>query len=78
MPGPPRRLMMRPESGHIAAAVRPYRPNSVLTCGKCGALGGTRTPNLLIRRQRRERRRPGHTPSDLARRCSLVRIVDLY
>jgi hypothetical protein len=24
---------------------------NVLTCGECGALGGTRTPNLLIRSQ---------------------------
>jgi hypothetical protein len=29
---------------------RSGRGASVMSCGKCGAFGGTRTPNLLIRR----------------------------
>ena len=38
-----------------------------------GALGGTRTPNLLIRRLCRGRLLPAHSCADLPRFCSLVR-----
>jgi hypothetical protein len=38
-----------------------------------GALGGTRTPNLLIRRLCHTRSRPAHFTVDLPKRYSLVR-----
>ena len=51
------RLDTRPRMAD-AARIRPDEPDedrpgggSVLTCGNSGALGGTRTPNLLIRSQ---------------------------
>jgi hypothetical protein len=38
-----------------------------------GALGGTRTPNLLIRSDLRSQRLPGRSPIDLPECCSPVR-----
>src|ERR1022692_2940553 len=43
------------------------------SCGDCGALGGTRTPNLLIRRELRAHPPPGHTSVDLQECCSGMR-----
>jgi hypothetical protein len=40
-----------------------------------GALGGTRTPNLLIRRQCRACHRPGHSTADLSGQFSSACVV---
>jgi hypothetical protein len=48
-----------------------------LTCRYGGALGGTRTPNLLIRRLCRPRSRPGYIPRGLVGRHSLMRVISL-
>jgi hypothetical protein len=48
------------------------------TCGKCGALGGTRTPNLLIRSYRRVTpyvRNQRHVPCSRPNRANLVRTL---
>jgi hypothetical protein len=49
--------------------------NKTLTCGFGGALGGTRTPNLLIRRYLHSCPRPAHMPltcRNAAQRCVVV------
>jgi hypothetical protein len=44
-----------------------------LDLGICGALGGTRTPNLLIRRLCHAPPLPAYSPADLPKRYSLMR-----
>jgi hypothetical protein len=46
LPKTPPRTLVRPKSGQTTRT----RMTSASTWGECGALGGTRTPNLLIRR----------------------------
>jgi hypothetical protein len=48
------------------------------TWGDCGALEGTRTPNLLIRRLCRVRPLHAHFDADLPKQCSLMRSSRQY
>jgi CheY-like chemotaxis protein len=51
----------------------PTPRGKALTCGFAGALGGTRTPSLLIRREIQPHPLPADTRDELARCCSAMR-----
>jgi len=58
---------------HLVRSNRCGRTRSTSTLKSVGALGGTRTPNLLIRRELRANPLPGHTAVDLLKCCSALR-----
>ena len=59
--------------GQMTASTIGYDVTTIVTCGFNGALGGTRTPNLLIRRLCHAYPLPAHFAADLPRCYSLMR-----